>query len=86
MNAVRHSDARQVQMEIGFDDRVLRLRVVDDGRGFSADELPAAILATHYGLAGMKERAADAGGRCTIDSAPGSGVQVVAEFPLAPTA
>jgi signal transduction histidine kinase len=34
----------------------------------------------------MKERAEDAGGRCTIESTPGSGVQVVAEFPLAPPA
>ena len=40
----------------------------------------------HYGLMSMKERAADAGGRCTIESMPGAGVQVIAEFPIATSA
>jgi signal transduction histidine kinase len=34
----------------------------------------------------MKERAADVGGRCVIESKPGEGAQVIAEFPLAPVA
>jgi signal transduction histidine kinase len=83
MNAVRHAEARQVQMEIGFEDQLLRLRIVDDGHGFGA--AGAAPEPAHYGLVSMRERAADAGGRCTIESAPGAGVQVVAEFPLRPT-
>ena len=83
MNAVRHADAREVQMEIAFADDMLRLRVADDGRGFArSGAVPAD---QHYGLVSMTERAADAGGRCTIESTPGSGVQVVAEFPLRPT-
>lgn len=86
MNAVRHADAQQVQMEIGFDKETLRLRVVDDGCGFNASRTGVPSLARHYGLATMKERAADAGGRCVIESVSGSGVQVLAEFPLAPTA
>ncbi|MBI2829494.1 MAG: hypothetical protein HYX77_09525 [Acidobacteria bacterium] len=81
-NAVRHAQARQVQVEIGFEDRLLRLRIVDDGRGLRDDEtIPGA---GHYGLATMQERAADVGGRCWIESAPGAGLQVIAEFPLAP--
>ena len=82
MNAVRHADARQVEMEIGFDERVLRLRVADDGRGFDADEKRENSNPGHYGLMSMKERAADAGGHCTIESVPGAGVQVIAEFPI----
>ncbi|MEQ1574340.1 MAG: two-component regulator propeller domain-containing protein [Vicinamibacterales bacterium] len=85
MNAVRHSQARQVQMDIGFDRKVLRLRIADDGRGFDAEQVAASGPAMHYGLATMRERAADAGGHCTIQSVPGSGAQVIAEFPLAPT-
>jgi signal transduction histidine kinase len=84
MNAVRHAHAREVHMEIGFEDDVLRLRVVDDGRGLGAGGAASSDPA-HYGLVSMKERAADAGGRCTIESLPGSGVQVVAEFPLRAT-
>lgn len=86
MNAVRHADARQVEMEIGFTDDTLRLRVVDNGRGLDAGQTPDADVYGHYGLSSMKERAADAGGRFTITSAPGAGVQVIAEFPLNPAA
>ncbi len=81
MNTVRHSDAQRVQMEVGFDDRFVRLHVSDDGRGFDP-ERQAANGTGHYGLIIMRERAARAGGRCTIESSPGSGVQVFAEFPL----
>ena len=77
-NAVRHADAGRVDMEIGFGEGTLSLRVTDNGRGFN----PAPDRTGHYGLLGMKERATNAGGHCTIQSVPGSGVQVAAEFPL----
>ncbi len=80
-NAVRHARAKQVQMDVGFGERTLRLCVSDDGQGFD----PAAASAAngrHYGLIGMQERAAEIGGRCTFESTPGGGSQVVAEFPL----
>ena len=86
MNAVRHADAQRVDMEIGFDDRLLRLRVADNGRGFDARQTRKAGSLDHYGLMSMEERAADAGGRCTIESVPGAGVQVIAEFPIAASA
>jgi signal transduction histidine kinase len=82
MNAVRHSTAQHVKMEVGFDDRVLRLCVTDDGGGFTSQV--AEDPEQHYGLATMRERALDAGGCCTVESIPGTGVQVIAEFPLAP--
>jgi ligand-binding sensor domain-containing protein len=82
INAVRHGQARHVRMEVGFDTHLLRLLVADDGRGFDPRQLPGSGSLAHYGLLSMQERAADAGGRCTIESTPGSGVQVVAEFPL----
>ena len=67
LNAVRHADAQRVEMEIGFDDRLLRLRVADNGRGFDARQTRKAGSLDHYGLMSMEERAADAGGRCTIE-------------------
>ena len=78
-NAVRHADASRVQMDVRFDDSSLCLRVADDGRGFDPAQPSDGM---HYGLLSMRERAADAGGRCTIESTPGGGVEVVAEFPL----
>jgi signal transduction histidine kinase/streptogramin lyase len=86
MNAVRHADARQVEMELDFDRDVVRLRVADDGRGFRGEQRLEDDHYGHYGLASMKERAAEAGGRCLITSTPGAGVEVLAEFPLAPAA
>lgn len=81
MNAVRHARARQVRLSVGFGERALRVCVSDDGQGFD----PAAVATSggrHYGLIGMQERAAEIGGRCTIESTMGEGSQVVAEFPL----
>lgn len=78
-NAVRHANAHRVQMDIRFDDASLYLRVADDGRGFDPAQPSDGM---HYGLLSMRERAADAGGRCTIESTPGGGVEVMAEFPL----
>jgi signal transduction histidine kinase len=86
MNAVRHANAQRVEMEIGFDHDRLRLRIADDGRGFPVEPNEDADGNGHYGLLSMKERAEDAGGRCTITSQPGAGVQVIAEFPLTPAA
>jgi signal transduction histidine kinase len=51
--------------------------VEDDGGGFD----PAAQH-DGLGLVGMRERAALAGGRLTIETAPGRGTTVVAEVPL----
>ena len=62
------------------------LRVADDGRGFDAREKHTPDVHGHYGLMNMKERAAEAGGHCTIESMPGAGVQVIAEFPIVKSA
>ncbi|MDS1270952.1 histidine kinase [Lipingzhangella sp. LS1_29] len=45
------------------------LTVADDGHGFDPQDVPPG----HYGLRGMRERAAAAGGRLRIRSAPGAG-------------
>ncbi|MGE3843620.1 MAG: sensor histidine kinase, partial [Vicinamibacterales bacterium] len=86
MNAVRHSHAQKVEMEIAFDPSQLRLRIADDGCGFDPLKPSDPNTPAHFGLMTMRERAMDAGGRCTISTAPGHGVQILAEFPLTPLA
>jgi signal transduction histidine kinase len=79
-NISKHSGARQVSMSVTFGDREVRLVVSDDGCGF--DPLPHAAQAQHgLGLAGMRERAALAGGRAEVDSRPGSGTTVTVTIP-----
>ena len=50
--------------------------VSDDGRG-----LPRAVV-PGIGLASMRERAAELGGECRIESTPGGGTRVSAVIPL----
>jgi signal transduction histidine kinase len=54
----------------------VRLTVRDDGHGF--DE--ATVTPEHFGLAIMRERAADAGVMVAVESSPGAGTTVTAEW------
>ena len=70
-NIVKHAEASRVEVEITVSGGLLRLAIIDDGRGFD----PAAIAGGH-GVGSMRRRAEDIGGRLEIQSAPGSGTQV----------
>jgi signal transduction histidine kinase len=84
-NVRKHSGARQVSMSVAFGDHEVRLVVSDDGCGF--DPLPHAAQAQHgLGLAGMRERAALAGGRAEVDSQPGAGTTVTVTIPRSQSA
>lgn len=78
-NACKHSRGNTLKttLEYGHD---LTLRVVDDGVGMAAD-LWERGKAGHFGVSGMRERAARIGGRLTIASAPGVGTTVTLVVP-----
>ncbi|MFH6691243.1 hypothetical protein QVL82_20745, partial [Cellulosimicrobium funkei] len=63
------------------------LDVVDDGRGFDPDAVPApaADRPGGFGLGAMRARVADLGGTLSVESAPGAGTAVAAWVPLAAT-
>jgi two-component system, NarL family, sensor kinase len=72
---VRHAHARQCAISLTLD-QALNLAVTDDGCGF---------LANHHagvGLTSMRERAAELGGICVVQPAPGGGTQVLVKLPL----
>jgi signal transduction histidine kinase/ligand-binding sensor domain-containing protein len=75
-NAFRHADATDVDVEIRYDREQFRLRVQDDGKGFDAARLPGQEAAGHYGVPGMRERAALMGGTLTVWSKEGAGTAV----------
>jgi ligand-binding sensor domain-containing protein/signal transduction histidine kinase len=82
-NALHHAAPRHIQVELRFDDGALTLSVTDDGRGFDPDVAPDP-RAGHFGLLGIRERAARLGG-LRLQSGPGQGtrLEVTARAPYA---
>jgi signal transduction histidine kinase len=80
-NAFRHAQARQVEVEIDYGERELRLHVRDDGKGIDAKILQGETPAGHFGLHGMRERAESGGGRLEVWSELDSGTEVELSIP-----
>jgi signal transduction histidine kinase len=80
-NAFQHSGAPQIEVELHYDQRRVRLRVRDDGRGIDPQTLAARAREGHFGLTGMRERATLAGGMLTVWSSPGAGTEVELTIP-----
>ncbi|MGA2888137.1 MAG: two-component regulator propeller domain-containing protein [Terracidiphilus sp.] len=74
-NVKKHAAARHLFVQLEYGPAEIALEVRDDGRGFSVDEKPES-LPGHYGLTGIKERAAAIGGTLEINSEPGVGTTV----------
>jgi signal transduction histidine kinase len=77
-NAGRHSGATTCSARLTVEGTDLLLEIADDGAG-----LPAAGLIPGVGLSSMRERAAEMGGECLVDSVTAGGVRVRARLPLA---
>ncbi len=54
-NAVRHAQAEQIEVRLTFETEAIRVRISDNGCGFSLDD--ASRLPGHFGLTTMRERA-----------------------------
>jgi signal transduction histidine kinase len=80
-NAFQHSGALRIEVELHYDARQVRLRVRDDGHGIDPQTLAARAREGHFGLTGMRERAALAGGKLTVWSSPGAGTEVELTIP-----
>ncbi len=81
-NAIQHADASEIAVRLTqYPDR-LRMTITDDGRGISGgSDLRRFVAEGHFGLAGMRERAAMIGGHLEIQSAVDYGTVVVLEVP-----
>ena len=79
-NAVRHADARGVQLQLRREPGMAVLEVSDDGRGF--DVRSAEERRPGMGLFSMRERVALVNGKLVVTSARGRGTRVVATVPL----
>jgi signal transduction histidine kinase/ligand-binding sensor domain-containing protein len=80
-NAFRHACARHIEAEIRYDDRLLRLRIRDDGKGLDPEALKEGGRAGHWGLPGIRDRAKRIGARLDFWSEAGAGTEVQLTVP-----
>ena len=78
MNALKHAQARTVDISVKQVGDEVELVLRDDGVGFDPAAPPPE---GHYGLTMMRERAAVAGGTIRVDSAPGKGTTITVRMP-----
>jgi signal transduction histidine kinase len=76
-NVARHAAVAEVRVRAWADPETLFIQIDDGGRGFDVGAPRAGS-----GVTGMQERARLLEGQVTIDSTPGAGTCVTAEFPL----
>jgi len=76
-NAIRHSQAKHIEVKLEHTPRFVWLSVSDDGQGFDADGLHRGL-----GLVGIRERVTLLNGQCGIESQRGSGARLWVEIPL----
>ena len=80
-NAFRHAEPKQIEVELRYDERQLRLRIRDDGKGIDAKFLTAEGHEGHFGLRGMRERAKLIGGKLSVWTAPDLGAEIELSVP-----
>ncbi len=74
-NAFTHAGARHIEAEITYGEQLFRLRIRDDGAGIAPAMLEKGRPG-HYGLPGMRERAAEIGAKLDVWSGAGSGTEI----------
>ena len=82
-NVRKHAGATRAELMLDYTrPAAVRLEVRDDGAGVPAAGPPGnGAAAAGFGLVGVRERAAQAGGRMSLESAPGRGATLSVEVP-----
>ncbi|MGO9940557.1 MAG: two-component regulator propeller domain-containing protein [Terracidiphilus sp.] len=82
-NAFHHASATHIEVEIRYGPPQFRMRVRDDGKGIDPSVLSSLGAEGHYGLRGMRERAAAIGGTLEVWSEAGAGTEMELCVPAA---
>jgi signal transduction histidine kinase len=78
-NVKKHADAKSLSVQLEYRPGEIALEVRDDGQGFASEKKPSSLAHNgtgHYGMTGMRERAAAIGGTLEVTSEPGVGTTV----------
>lgn len=76
-NIVKHAEARRIIMDVAAHEEGIRLSIHDDGRGFDPRMAIKGI-----GLNNIKKRIESLSGKFILNSAPGKGCTITADFPM----
>ncbi|WP_091310359.1 GAF domain-containing protein [Amycolatopsis tolypomycina] len=74
-NAVRHADAATLSVSIAMKDDLIRVVVIDDGKGLPEDVSPS-------GLGNLEDRAEAVGGQFAVDAVPAGGLKLEWSAPV----
>ncbi|HLX42288.1 MAG TPA: two-component regulator propeller domain-containing protein, partial [Bryobacteraceae bacterium] len=80
INAFRHSRASQIEIELKYSEKQLRVFVRDNGSGIDPNILTAG-RAGHWGLSGMRERADRIGAQLHVLSSSAAGTEIELAVP-----
>jgi signal transduction histidine kinase len=80
VNALRHSRASHIRVDVEYSASHLRVLVWDDGCGIDT-QVQATGRDGHWGMAGMRERTHRIGGKLKILSRAGAGTEVELRVP-----
>jgi len=72
-NAIKHADAKRIDVRLNYHAEKVTLTISDDGRGFDPATPPHP---DHFGLVGLRERAAAIDATLELRSRPGGGTTV----------
>jgi PAS domain S-box-containing protein len=79
-NALKHSAAQVINVQLNIDDDHIQLMIEDDGQGFNKDS--RYDLSRHHGLMNMRDRAEIMNGTLTIESDESRGTLIIVDAPL----
>lgn len=75
-NSFQHAKASRIEAEVRFGESHFRIRFRDDGVGIDPDVLKHGSRLGHWGMIGLKERAAQVGAKLDVWSKPGAGTEL----------
>jgi signal transduction histidine kinase len=81
LNAVRHANATSIEAELEYLPHKLRVVVRDNGSGIDPQALDSA-KDSHWGLLGMRERAATINAKLRLRTSPAAGTELEISVPI----
>jgi two-component system NarL family sensor kinase len=75
-NALKHSNAKNIDLQLITEPDRVCVQVVDDGKGFDV----SAVSGTGKGIMSIRERVVSNNGRFDLESSPENGTEATVEF------